>query len=210
MKVKYVVIDESTRFEDIKHLTAFLPPERQAKTERYRFERDKLLSLAAGLLIYKETGGGELVFGEHGKPYLKDGSTFFSVSHSGCVAAIATDTSEVGCDVESIPDETRLRLADRFYHPNERDYVCSADDKPRAFCRIWTRKEAYLKMTGEGIAVDLTAFDTVSPPLSDQILTYDMDAWSLSVCSADPISSEVVDISELELKALIEFINKQK
>lgn len=203
MEVKYVVLDDSVRFEDHEHLLPLLPPERQDKISRYRFDKDKLRSLVAGLLIYNATGGAELLYGEHDKPYIKDGGLYFSVSHSGDIVAIATDTAEVGCDVELIVADNRLKIADRFYHPAERGYVAGADDKKAAFTRVWTRKEAYLKMTGEGISSDLTAFDTVSTPLKDQICTFDMDGWMLSVCSEGKITKDSINISKIELKDLM-------
>ena len=203
MEVKYVILDDTVKFEDCESYLPLLPAERRAKISRYRFEKDKLRSLIAGLLIYNATGGAELRYGEYDKPYIKDGGLYFSVSHSGDVVAIATDTVEVGCDLEYIVTGNRLKIADRFYHPAERDYVARADDKPVAFTRIWTRKEAYLKMTGEGISSDLTAFDTVLSPLSEQICTFDMEGWMLSVCSEYIITESNVYISKSEFKDLM-------
>ena len=109
---------------------SLLPPERQNKIARYRFEKDKLLSFAAGLLIRRAIGESPFFFGEHDKPYAESG-VFFSVSHSGRVAAIATDDAEVGLDIEQLPDKSRLKIADRFYHPRERETVRKAADQPR-------------------------------------------------------------------------------
>ncbi|WP_405343505.1 4'-phosphopantetheinyl transferase family protein [Ruminococcus sp.] len=202
MKIEYVVLDENLKIEDFKEAVALLPPERQAKIARYRFEKDKLLSLAAGLLINRAIGESPITFGEHDKPYAESG-VYFSVSHSDRVAAIAVDDVEVGLDVEEIPDESRLKIADRFYHPREREYVREAADQCRAFCEIWTRKEAVLKMTGEGISTDLTAFDTTALPLSAQLFTSGSNGYCMSVCSAEPLGEKRIDISELELKELL-------
>lgn len=195
-------MDENLRLEEIKDAVALLPPERQAKIARYRFEKDKLLSLAAGLLIRRAIGESPIFFGEHDKPYAESG-VYFSISHSGSVAAIATDDAEVGLDVEQLPDESRLSIADRFYHPCERAYVKGSQDPCRAFCEIWTRKEAVLKMTGEGISTDLTAFDTTAQPLSAQLYTSALDGYCLSVCSAKPLDNNRIYISESELKDLL-------
>ena len=202
MKIEYVVLDENLRIDELKEYVALLPPERQEKIARYRFEKDKLLSLAAGLLIRRAIGESPITFDDHDKPYAQSG-VFFSVSHSGSVAAIAVDDIEVGLDVEQIPDENRLKIADRFYHPRERAYVKEAQDQCRAFCEIWTRKEAVLKMTGEGISTDLTAFDTTALPLSAQLYTSDLDDYCISVCSVEPLGEKMINISRLELKGLI-------
>ena len=201
MKIEYIVLDEALTFDRVSEYTQLLPPERQEKIARYRFDKDKLLSLAAGLLIRRAIGEKPITLGEHGKPYA-DGC-FFSVSHSGRIAAIAVDDTELGMDVEQLPDESRLKIAGRFYHPAERQYVKQAEDPCRAFCEIWTRKEAVLKMTGEGISTDLTAFDTTSESLKAQLFTTAIEDYCLSVCFAEPIGDKAIQISELELKRLL-------
>ena len=203
MEIKYLVLDDTITYEDLRLYESLLPAYRREKIARYRFEKDKLRSLAAGLLIRHEIGEKPLVFGEHEKPYVKDNSLYFSVSHSGEIVAITTDSTELGMDVEALPAADRLKIADRFYHVNERAYVHEADDECRAFCRIWTRKEAYLKCTGEGISTDLTAFDTTSPPLSECIVTHDLEGYCLSVCCDKPIAENEINISLLELKDLV-------
>lgn len=201
MKIEYVILDEQLHFDDISACAAVLSTERQEKIARYRFEKDKLLSLAAGLLIRRAVGEKPIKLGEHGKPYAED--VYFSVSHSGRAAAIAVNDTEVGMDVERIAEESRLRIADRFYHLNERAYVNASADPCRAFSEIWTRKEAYLKMTGEGISADLTAFDTTVSPLKERLYTLSLEDYCFSLCSADPIGEKTVDISKLELKELV-------
>ena len=203
MEIKYLVLDDTITYEDMRQYERLLPEYRRGKIARYRFESDKIRSIVAGLLIRCAVGDKSLRFGKHEKPYVADNSLFFSVSHSGDIVAIAIDSVEVGMDVEKLPEPDRLKIADRFYHVNERAYVNDADDECRAFCRIWTRKEAYLKCTGEGISTDLTAFDTTSLPLSGRIITHDLEGYCLSACSEKPLNRDDVDISILELKELL-------
>lgn len=202
MKIEYIKLDEALTFDEVKQYTKLLPFERQEKIARYRFERDKLLSLAAGLLIRRAVGDSRILVKEHGKPYVP-GGVYFSVSHSGEMAAIAVDHVEVGLDIERFPEESRLKIADRFYHPGERAYVSGSPDVRRAFCEIWTRKEAYLKMTGEGISTDLTAFDTTASPLCEQLYTTVIGEYALSLCSEKVIKYQNIDISKLELKDVL-------
>ena len=202
MKICYILLDKDITFASLSRYIGLLPAQRQEKIQRYRFEADKLRSLVAGLLIRHTIGDVPIRYGEHGKPYAN--GICFSVTHSGNAVAVAVDDHELGIDAEMIADESRLKIADRFFAPNERAYVNEAEDKALAFTRIWTRKEAYLKCTGEGIATDLSAFDTVSEPLDGRIVTYDMDGFCLSVCSEQAIGEKGIYISELELKYLIE------
>ena len=201
MKIRYLLLD-TIEYRDAAQYASLLPAQRQAKISRYRNDSDKLLSLAAGLLIRAEAGDGALVLNEHGKPQFADGKICFSVSHSGRCAAIAVDDAEIGLDVEKLPERDFMKIARRFFHPNELAYVERAEDQPRAFTRIWTRKEAYLKQLGVGIATDLSAFDTSSDELSERIASVDLDGYVLSVCTACPISETALDISKLELSSL--------
>jgi 4'-phosphopantetheinyl transferase len=110
-----------------------------------------------------------LVFGyqPRGKPFLSqsalDGDLRFNLSHSGRMVAIALARGrEVGVDLESIHrlDDWPL-LADRIFSPRE---LCELRSLPKpqqrgAFFNGWTRKEAYLKATGEGLTDALPAIE---------------------------------------------------
>ncbi len=198
LKVSYILLGQID-YHDVRQYAEILPPKRREKIDRLRFDRDKLLSLTAGLLIRREIGDTPMILNEQGKPYAVGSDIFFSVSHSGDCVAIAVDDREVGVDVEKLPDKEYLKIARRFYHPNELSYVENADDPARAFTRVWTRKEAYLKQIGTGIATDLTAFDTTSGILAERILSRDIEGYVLSVCTVKPLS-ETIYISKLELK----------
>lgn len=202
MHIIYTLLD-TIEYADVARYAALLPPQRREKIARYRFDSDKLLSLAAGLLIRREVGDAELSLNEHGKPYLPGSEVHFSVSHSGKCAAIAVDSAEAGLDVEKLPDRDYMKLARRFYHPNELGYVEASDDPARTFTRIWTRKEAYLKQIGTGIATDLATFDTTSGEPAERIVSYDIDGYVISVCTESKILSENIDISCIELKSLL-------
>lgn len=201
MEINYIVLDDKLTYEAVSAYASLLPQERQLKIARYRSERDKLRSLCAGLLIRHAVGDAPLTYGEHGKPHAP--GAHFSVSHSGAVVAIAVDREPVGLDVERLPDDSRLRVAGRFFHPDERRCVAGADDPRRAFCRVWTRKEAYLKMTGEGISTDLTAFSTCSPEIASSLFTLDLSDYVLSVCSRRPLSADAVRITRLQWRELL-------
>lgn len=185
-----------------------MPSQRREKIGRLRYDRDKLLSLAAGLLIRAEMGDKPIVANAHGKPYAVGSEKQFSVSHSGECVVIAVDDSEIGADVEKLPDRDYLKIAERFYHPNELLYVKNAEDPARAFARIWTRKEAYLKQRGRGVTEDLRAFDTTSAELSERIASFDLEGYALSVCAEKAITGQIY-ISELELKSVLETIREE-
>jgi 4'-phosphopantetheinyl transferase len=95
---------------------------------------------------------------DHGKPHLSENSGLdFSLSHSGGFALIAVARGRrVGADLERVRGRTDVvAIARRAFPPAERVEIesRSTDDERRAaFFRCWTRKEAYLKARGVGLA----------------------------------------------------------
>lgn len=113
-----------------------------------------------------------------GKPVAKN--CFISVSHSGTKCAIARSEKEIGIDIEKIQDRNFESLAERFFSDNEKEYY-NKNKTPTAFYEIWTRKESYSKITGEGIKEIFKLTDTFS--LSDYVFTTEeLDGYVLTVC----------------------------
>lgn len=93
-------------------------------------------------------------YGEKGKPYFKDSALSFSLSHSGDLVLCAIADHEIGVDVQKVIDLEWEKLAKRFFSLEEQDWLSSVDSKEEFF-RLWCRKEAFGKMTGEGAATYL-------------------------------------------------------
>ena len=98
---------------------------------------------------------------ETGKKYFKHhGDVFFNVSHTeGCVAIAIRKGGEIGIDVEAVKNISE-KVQERFYGENEKRRIRASDDPGREATRIWTRKEAYAKCTGEGLNRRTLAMDT--------------------------------------------------
>lgn len=100
---------------------------------------------------------------QHGKPRLADEAVpAFSLTHSGDLVGLAVADGAVGLDVEHVrPLSDLAGMAAQ---------VCSAVELARspsastaAFLTIWTRKEALLKATGEGLSRPMASI-TLAPP----------------------------------------------
>lgn len=80
----------------------------------------------------------------------------FSLSHSGELVVLAFAATPVGADVEEAHDLAAVEEVSTSLHPREQDELAALDAAARAsaFLRCWTRKEAYLKGTGEGLPGD--------------------------------------------------------
>lgn len=95
--------------------------------------------------------------GPHGRPAMAGpfgARVHFSLSHSGGMALLGLATEPVGVDLETVPGPVLAKEAARALHPCEQKELSrtSVEARPGAFTRCWTRKEAYLKATGEGLS----------------------------------------------------------
>jgi 4'-phosphopantetheinyl transferase len=118
--------------------------------------------------------------GPHGKPRLPETpDVHFSISHSADRVAVAVRLdAPVGVDIEEVgpwgsadlDDVAQLTLA-----PEERAVLARQPAAARAlaYTTYWTRKEAAVKATGEGLAAPLDQL-VVSPPSSaPRVLRWD-------------------------------------
>ena len=139
--------------------------QRRKEAMRYRQEHDRRLSLAVYMLLcealrteYGVTTKPEFVFGHHGKPLLADRPDIhFNLSHCRRAALCVTSNEPVGCDVEMFPDELDMDVCRYCFNEIEIESILNADNPPVAFTELWTKKEAYLKLTGEGLVDNLPA-----------------------------------------------------
>jgi len=87
----------------------------------------------------------------------------FNLTHSEGIALLAVAPGlDVGVDIERIRSlRDALGLAQRFFAPEEINDLRSLSEpaeREAAFFRCWTRKEAMLKATGDGLRFPLSAF----------------------------------------------------
>ncbi|MFJ2200867.1 4'-phosphopantetheinyl transferase family protein [Streptomyces violaceusniger] len=94
--------------------------------------------------------------GPHGRPAVSGTPLHFNMSHAGDLVLFAFAGSPVGVDVEKLQPASVVDQVAESLHPKERaelDALAPAD-RPAAFARCWTRKEAYLKGLGTGLSRD--------------------------------------------------------
>ncbi len=116
----------------------------------------------------------EFANGTNGKPSLAPAGQrqdiHFNLSHTGDRALFAFGRTPVGVDLERIralrdPDA----VAERFFSVQENGMLAAlpATTRQRAFFACWTRKEAYVKALGTGIAGSFLDFSVVVDPSSE-------------------------------------------
>lgn len=133
--------------------------------------------LAAEALI--KMGAENLHYNEKNKP-LAD-NCYVSISHCEHMVAVCISDKPVGIDIEKINGDRDVdKIARRFYHGKELSYF-KENHTPETFFEIWTKKEAYSKIGGEGVGEIYKGFDVLS--LEDYTFTTEkIDKYMLSTC----------------------------
>lgn len=139
------------RFKFEKHRNRFIAGRGELREVLTRYLRIKPECLR---FEYSATGKPGFAAG------LESGGIYFNLAHSEDLALIAvTRIGPVGVDVEYVRELKDMdQLVARFFsaRENERFQKVAANEKPAAFFNLWTRKEALLKATGEGITRSLS------------------------------------------------------
>ena len=158
-------------------LTWLLDDDERARACRFVSPADRHRYIAAHaalrLVLAAATGipaiSLRFVNGRHGKPVLPDAPRVaFNLSHSGDRALVAVSHGPaVGVDLETIRHDIEpVDLGTRCFSSGEQAELLAlpADQRVRGFFNAWTRKEAYLKGRGDGIAFGLEHFDVTLTP----------------------------------------------
>jgi len=157
-----------------------LADDEQARANRFYFDHDRAHYIVArGLLrqllgSYLQLPAHQIAFdyGDHGKPELAAEQAVsgvrFNISHAQGVALLAfARQREVGVDIEQVrPLDDGEQIAERFFSQNEVAVFTAVppEQKPQAFFNCWTRKEAFIKVIGEGLSCPLDSFDVTLKP----------------------------------------------
>lgn len=170
---------------DVARMLPLVSIERCEKALRYKHllgQWTTLKSYEMLLDLLRETGyepdESAWQYNEFGKPSLPSGPEF-SLSHCRVGVVVAIDECPIGIDIETIRpyndslarrvmNEQEMRIIDEAAVPLDEASLDGAADKSldeRAvmFTRLWTQKEAVLKLRGTGIVDDLRDVLTGAP-----------------------------------------------
>ena len=158
--------------EELEAAIASLPAWRREKALRFKHQQGRIECAFSYLLLcqaLRETYGiteqPSFLIGEHGKPELslnskplalnpKLSTLNFNISHCKQALAVALSASPVGIDVESVGRYSES-LARHVLNDSEFAEVSQSPNPQIPFTRLWTQKEAVVKLTGRGIDDDL-------------------------------------------------------
>lgn len=141
-----------------------LPEWRKEQTMRFKHQRGRIECAFSYLLLcdaLRERGILEpptFIYGKEGqdgKPSLAEHpNLFFNLSHCKHAVACALADHPVGIDIEAMGRYSE-RLAKYTMNEEECAEIEAAENKDVAFTRLWTMKEATMKLTGEGIGTNV-------------------------------------------------------
>jgi 4'-phosphopantetheinyl transferase len=152
----------------------FLSRDESERAARFHFDADRSrFVLTRGWLrvvLARALGAAperlEFSYGARGKPALgggfQDAPLSFNVSHSGDYALIGLAAGQaIGVDIERLrPMPDFESIATGYFSAAETRAILghAEGDRLRAFFRCWTRKEAFMKVSGEGMGIALDGF----------------------------------------------------
>lgn len=224
MDTRIYISDISYLNDQIEYTKAaeLIPAWRSDKLNKIKAHKSKLHCLGASLLLRKgleDAGLGindinnlSILEGENQKPYfVQKPDLYFNLSHSGDMVMLIIGNTENGCDIEE-KKKYLPSVAERFYHHDEVTYIKSLQESERinAFYRIWTLKEAFMKITGLGMRLDMHDFivdisndipsitqSLISQPLSvGEIRQF--DGYAASYIISDNKKQPIITILDLQ------------
>jgi 4'-phosphopantetheinyl transferase len=181
-----------------------LARDEKARANRFVFPQDRNRYVAArgalrellGRYLNRSPTELEFDYTSKGKPSLRaalnERSIQFNVAHSRGLALLAFALGRnLGIDVEFVrPEFPADEIAERYFSPKE---VMELRTLPRSlraegFYLCWTRKEAYIKATGEGLHVPLESFSvSLTPGRPERLESVDSSRWSMRSLYPDPL-----------------------
>jgi 4'-phosphopantetheinyl transferase len=192
-KLYFLETDGRISRNKLEWFLSFVPVNKQEKIKKLKYSIDKKLSLWAELIvrhdIYKELGitnnAIEFKTNVYGKPYLYGNCKYeFNISHTRNAIAVAVSDKAIGVDIEPIR-MADMRIANKFFSKDEVAYITGAEKgSDTAFYEIWTKKEAYIKNRGGGLAIPLPSFNVFDSGIREKADTLTMNNYILSICSA--------------------------
>lgn len=157
---------------DIEAALSELSEQRRIQALSFKHELGRRQSAASYLLLKRALRDNYGIdenpifdYDANGKPTLRNHPDIhFNISHCRTAVAVALGNKPVGIDIESIRP-FKDALARHVLNDTEYASVIAFERPDIEFIKQWTRKEALLKYTGEGIRRELKTVGTIELPI---------------------------------------------
>lgn len=161
-------ISKITSMKDICDLLDIVSDERKERIRKFYFDKDKVHSILAEIILryalWEKYGlkDKDIIIQKtkYGKLYLANCEDIhFNLSHSGDWVLCGVGDKTIGIDVEQMNNKDFF-IDEKVFTKEECDYLYAqnGDDRLRAFYKIWTLKESYIKNVGMGLSIPLKSF----------------------------------------------------
>lgn len=150
-------MEEATEAE-VQRMLPLVSEQRREQALRYKHTFGRFCCLKSWMMLnelleqvgYNRIESDEFRYNPNGKPYIEEGP-HFSISHCKAGIAVAVDEHPIGIDIESIRHADAELIARTMNKEEIRQIANANANADRAFTRLWTQKEAVVKMQGVGI-----------------------------------------------------------
>ena len=199
-------------FDDISSFTAqdlalglaSVSGQRREHALRFRFNKDRKLSVIAYLLLmyglereYGITEPQEFCISEKGKPsFINHPDIFFNISHCNKAVVCAINDNPVGIDVEEFSHYS-VELSQQVHNTAENEAIAAFLHPEEEFCRLWTVKEAILKITGIGLVDDTRPLLTQYPDIVLHSQIYSSKGYAMSYALYSPQEIPILQVNAL-------------
>lgn len=216
----YVIyIQNNFELENLKEYIYVLDEKEKKKFSRYKVMHKKVEFLLGrlvskgiiGLLLNQDPENILFNQDQYGKLTIKDTSNnlgiHFNLSHTnGMLVCGISNVGEIGVDVERI-DREYMEVMQLVFTKKEINYVECQDNiksKKEAFYKIWTRKEAYMKLNGKGFSLQPLSFTV---PFNTDICLSNETIYLSKILLDKYMVSTAVFKDGIEKRNHIKFIN---
>ncbi len=146
----------------LEHATPWKRPELLGLKREELKSRGLFSDLVARYVLMKRTEMAnkeiDFVKNRFGKPFLEGRPDVqFNVSHSGIWIVFAVDDLQVGVDVEQV-QPIDFSICEHYFSKDEYADLIAKSDREGYFFALWTLKESFLKILGEGLWRPLNTF----------------------------------------------------
>jgi len=167
-----IYLNDDIAHFDFESALPLLSDQRREQALQFKYEQGRRTCAAAYLLLcralreeYGVTEKPLFTYGEHGKPAIAGHPEIhFNMSHCREAAICVVSDRPVGIDIESIR-QYKESLARYTMNDDEMREILTARRPDVAFTRLWTMKEAMVKLTGLGISNDMKTVLTGAEPI---------------------------------------------
>ena len=165
-------------------LENLLPAEELEKAQRFLHQQDRqryivrkhVLRLLLARVLGINPGQLDFQVTANKKPCVQ--GIEFNVSHSNNYIVILLASLPAGIDIEYINPLFQFEdLMELCFNPEEQEFIRKASNPLVNFYTLWTRKEAILKATGEGLTDDIPNVSTLEMLQSRNAQSYIVQSY---------------------------------